>query len=346
MRVCFPFLLFVGFKIEVVSSFLITNRRITATSFANGEKKWKRKILELQSTTDEDQPQIIQSLSPELIESITSGESSQQFELWLDLRQTTISPQAALLHLTNDLWDEYIAPEDKAFLIDKVLVNSLDDNGTKKVMDDIEDEYEEEIEVLFQKDDIITSLKTIGLEGEDTDGEESNFPTKNVGKVFQIFDSETGMISVYANPMPALEVILSNQWLVLDSSDVEEKDERKEAIQSLVDLCNGSLTTGMSLGENSDNEDSVESDKGGIVIDCNTSADIFDAGALIKSLSGNENGYVSTESGILVQSSAQEEDSKILPIQREGVAIKYAILIPFDAILWKTASFVVANEEL
>jgi len=286
-------------------------------------------------------------------------QQQQQFELWLDLRQTTISPQAALLHLTNDLWDEYLAPENKCFLIDKVLVNAMDETNTREVIDDIKDEYEEEIEVFFETDDGITSMvmtardSVSNADGDSygDNGQDYDFSSQGQGHKFQIYDDETGVINVYANPMPALAAISSGEWIVLDSS-LDDKDQRREAIQSLVELCYGSLNTGVvSLGEKTGDDDEDEkrdeSRMGGIVIDCSSSAEIFEAGALIKSLSGNQKGFKKTKSGILVQSVQDiNNDGGTLSIVNQNESMKYAILIPLDALLWKTASFVIGSDEI
>ena len=286
-----------------------------------------------------------------------------QFELWLDLRQTTISPQAALSHITNDLWDEYIAPDDKSFLIDKVLVHRLEDEyKMKQIIRDVEDEYEDEIQVLFQGDDnSIVSWKSRDdnnrMNDNDDDCENDNLIINNNGSVFQIFDDTTGQINAYVNPMPAIEIISLKKWLVLDSSGVEDKSERSEAIQSLVQLCLGSNGGIMAISAtNSDkmddtSEKSVETEDetgGGIVIDCSSNSEIFEAAALIKSISGDDKGYITTESGILLQQLDQQNNQQdILLSEREKtVGIKYAILIPFDSLLWKTASFVAGGPQL
>ena len=52
---------------------------------------------------------------------------SSEIELWLDLRRSSVAPQAALMHLCNDLWDEYAVPENKYFLVDKVVMNHKND---------------------------------------------------------------------------------------------------------------------------------------------------------------------------------------------------------------------------
>ncbi len=326
-------------KMVSVSSFLVTNNYHILSEAPK-----------LKLTVDDNDAQISLPAAPSIIDSIPEEQPSQtqqQFELWLDLRQTTISPQAALLHLTNDLWDEYVAPENKSFLVDKVLVNALDEKNMIRVIDDIKDEYEEEIQVLFENDGVITSMATLDFDSEDSDsdeGEETDFSVQDQGCKFPIYDDETGLINVYSNPMPALEAISSGEWLVLDSS-LGDKEQRREAIQSLVELCNGSLNVGVAIsGKNGDDKERGRPCKGGIVIDCSSSAEIFEAGAMIKSLSGNQEGYETTDSGILVQSAQDKDVRTTLPVTSQSEPIKYAILVPLDALLWKTASFVIRSD--
>jgi len=246
------------------------------------------------------------------------------FELWLDLRQTNISPQAALLHLTNDLWDEFVAPENKSFLIDKILVNNINsENQRKQVVEDIIDEYEDEIEVLFQEssDGVITTFQS---------AQDSKMSMEECGRIFKIFDENTGKVNVYVNPLPALEVTSCGQWLVLDTSGVENKNDRNEAIQSLMQLCKGGLSTSFK-------------ERGGIAIDCSSNSEIFEAGALIKSMAEDGKDYMATDSGILLQSNQRNKETSF---QKQIKETKYALLIPFDAVLWKTVSFVVESQQL
>ncbi len=261
--------------------------------------------------------------------------STPQFQLWLDLRQTSISPQAALQHLTNDLWDEYLPPQGKAFLIDKVLVsNVVDEVQRKQIMDDIIDEYEDEIRVLFQESHHVVSSYD-NSKGETSDDPPS-FKSTHVGKIFSIYDGDTGKVNVYSNPLPALEVTSSGQWLILDSSGIDDKNERNEAIQSLLQLCKGSLAASFNSDEG---EDNPKAPGGGIVIDCSSNPDIVEAGALIQSMLGNGQGYSTTESGILLQSTTPNSN------QNQKEMFHYALLIPLDALLWKTASFVVDTDQ-
>lgn len=265
--------------------------------------------------------------------------SSPQFQLWLDLRQTSISPQAALLHLTNDLWDEYLPPQGKAFLVDKVLVsNIVDEVQRNQIMDDIIDEYENEIEVLFQESDHVVSSYD-NSKGETSDDGINMSSIKSgtpVGKIFSIYDGNTGKVNVYSNPLPALEVASSGQWLILESSGIEDKNERNEAIQSLLQLCQGSLAASLKSDEG---EDNLNTSGGGIVIDCSSNQDIVEAGALIQSMVGNGQGYSTTDSGILLQSTIPNSN------QNQKEMVHYALLIPLDALLWKTASLLVHTDQ-
>ena len=119
----------------------------------------------------------------------------------------------------------------------------------------------------------------------------------------------------------------------------------------MVELCCGSLNTVVSLGEKTDDDDEEEKRDetciGGIIIDCSSSAEIFEAGALIKSLSGNQKGFETTKSGILVQSFQDiNNNGGTSSIANQNESMNYAILIPLDALLWKTASFVIGSDEM
>eukprot|EP00551_Chaetoceros_affinis_P007286 CAMPEP_0203675310 /NCGR_PEP_ID=MMETSP0090-20130426/19780_1 /ASSEMBLY_ACC=CAM_ASM_001088 /TAXON_ID=426623 /ORGANISM="Chaetoceros affinis, Strain CCMP159" /LENGTH=366 /DNA_ID=CAMNT_0050541463 /DNA_START=40 /DNA_END=1137 /DNA_ORIENTATION=+ len=357
---------------SVVTAFLLATKIASISSFVviTNHSHGHNPQQPLKSTVDDDIHEA-QFTDPSSLSPQTHEKQQQQFELWLDLRQTTISPQAALLHLTNDLWDEYVPPENKSFLIDKVLVNaksSLEGNDydeqdkirMRKVVDDVKDEYEEEIQVLFQDNNgVIKSISMAHSQNsrksvDDDVNVNTNVNIQTHGRKYQIYDDKTGSINIYANPMPALETISSGNWLVLDSS-LDDKEKRKEAVQSLVELCSGSLSLNLDLnlsgGENEEkrrdesrHSNNSESVQGGIAIDCSSGADIFEAGALIKSLSGNEKGYEATESGILVQSDRVNDSGMLSPKRENNGSIKYAILIPFDALLWKTASFVISSD--
>jgi len=266
----------------------------------------------------------------------------QPLELWLDLRKTTISPQAALLHLTNDLWDEYLAPSNKSFLVDRVLVNELDETGMKIILNDISEEYEEEIIAMFINSN--GCVKSIRQSSDNKAEGGEDLQTINEGNMFKIYNNEKRLLSLYVNPMPAIDIISSGQWLILDSEGIHEEDQRNEAIRSLVELCDGNFSMSNMALEKSFNSGKSS---GGIVIDCTTSGDVVQAGALIKSLSGISGSYETTKSGILVQKPMKEsESSTMLPFKNGESSMKYAVLIPFDALLWKTASFVFGRDGL
>ena len=274
---------------------------------------------------------------------ICDGKNLQDFELWLDLRGTTISPQVGLSHLINDLWDEFTPPQDKSFLVDKVIVDATKLSGTEmeKIYNEVNDEYEDEIEILFYKDHNMLSLDVVSNEHDDKNGDA--FCRHQRGKDFQMFDMDTGVIHAYTDPFPALEVISSGQWLVLDSSGMRDDNERREAIESLVELCSGGLSPTLTLiGQNEFNHGS--SLRGGVAIDCSSDTDILEACTFMKSMTGNPNDYITTDSGILIESKKEEPSStKIEQNLSTSKSMDFAILIPFDALLWKTASLVATS---
>ena len=285
---------------------------------------------------------LFSQVSPEqgshLTPKIGRADDPPSFELWLDLRQTKISPLAALSHLTDDLWGEFEAPEQKSFLVDKILVSSNGDAlQMKKVVDDMKEEYEDEIEILFHVNgedgnNIIGTDSIFILQSDDVE-------LNHVGQVLHIYDDD-GKINIYRNPLPAFETLAAGQWLVIDTTKEKDTTESLEAIASLVQLCHdGSNSFEMIKGENVKND--VQ--HGGMVIQCATKNEILHAGGLIKSTTAFGKDYVTTDSGILVQAQAPIGEKANSSSSQQKVA-NYAILIPFDHNLWKSASFVI-NEQ-
>lgn len=253
-------------------------------------------------------------------------------QLWLDLRQTTISPQTALLHLTNDIWDEYTPPSDKSFLVDKVLVNH--NHNIDCIANDIRDEFETEVGLLSFSEET-NELFEMNSEG-------VMIP---IGHVVNVKDENgNGVININVDPMPILETVSRGEWVLLDVNENVDSG----SISSLVELVSSTSTAGVfgglaaSAGELSlSSSPSASSSPGGIGFSCQSEASVVEIGGLIKSFSGNKV-YERTKSGILVQSLDEGEDNneRTNDFGGGGAPLEYAIVMPFDAMLWKTSSFV------
>ena len=151
------------------------------------------------------------------------------------------------------------------------------------------------------------------------------------------------------------------------------QDERSEAVQSLVELVSSGACASLSLfnlGDGNDG-DGAKDDQivhtgngsvslGGIAIGCRTNADILQIGSCVRSIVsvGGEGGYTATDSGIYIQASSDDKEennintrgdiitpssSIIIPSMlsedtKKDSVIRYAVVIPFDTGLWKTAA--------
>jgi hypothetical protein len=308
--------------------------------------------LELESSSNNPEPLFLPTIEDTKLESYGND-----VELWLDLRNTSMPPQAALLHLTNDLWDEYIPPSNKSFIVDKVIVNKKHIQNLSQLISDITEEFEDEIGLVVVEDE-----DGIPMSGQDDNGSgsalysgdktlfeindlESMIP---MGKCIEIVKDRDGVVNSNVNPMPILEIVSDGKWVLLDS----EENVDKESICSLVEfIVNGVDAFGkFSLGGSDDGSlpsSNLSNPNGGIGIACNDDGNVVEMAALLRSLNGSK--IETTDSGILLQSSSDnsgtdqngEEDEELS--SKSGVA--YAIVMPFDAMLWKTASFLFGADE-
>ena len=287
----------------------------------------------------------------------SSSSTNNPVELWLDLRQSSIPPQTALLHLANDIWDEYTPPDNKSLIVDKILVPFTDGRSMNmdQIVHDIREEFEDEV-------GIVSISKNIAIDNDNEDGKEdpqlylSEVKDDNIlvpfGKVINVKDeSGNGMINVNVNPMPVLETVSRGEWVVLD---VDENVD-PASISSLVELVStatSSTSAGFGLLENgsvgdgpgSEEEDPSTSRVGGMAFRCDTQASVVEMGALIQSFSGNNKGYQTTASGILVQSTSDDESEN--DSWMKDASMRFAIVMPFDALLWKTSSFVYSASDI
>jgi hypothetical protein len=231
--------------------------------------------------------------------------ASSVVELWLDLRQSSIPPKAALMYLSNDLWDEYTVPDHKTFLVDKVVMN--DKSDLSSAIRDVNEEFEDKIGIIVSDNDQIYEVQ------------QESMTRISIGRVFPVIEKEKGIVNINENPLPILDKIADGKWSIIDE-EAQGTENTKSAIRSIVELASNSL------GGYSASSSSIG---GGIAVSCNSDGDILNMCALVESLGGT---FSETDSGILVktENSTSPKTNKL----------QYAILIPFEACLWKTASFV------
>ena len=164
---------------------------------------------------------------------------------------------------------------------------------------------------------------------------------------------------VYSNPLPALDVVSRKEWLLVDPQRIQSQEERNDFVQSLIQLISfSSAPTLFQLGADDNQTDLLTTEKeitsldmnapnGGIALVCKNNADILHACACIQSLQGYGTSFKANKSGILVSSvdgsEITNEESSMLDHQK-STPQNYALVIPFESGLWKTASFLFTDD--
>lgn len=214
-------------------------------------------------------------------------------------------------------------PSNKSFIVDKVLMNNCP--NLKNIIDDIQEEFETEIGILVADGDEIYEIDEAGI-----------MRSTATGTIIDLEMDGNGFITLNVNPLPVLDVVSKGDWVMLDVEDYIDTSD----VSNLIELVSNGVAAFGALGASSasiTNDGALES-SGGIGISCSSQAAVMDMGALIQSLSGSK-GYKATENGILVQ------NGENTPGNSSSDSIGYAIVMPFDAQLWKTSSFVFGAAE-
>ena len=236
-------------------------------------------------------------------------------EIWLDLRDTAILPQAALEHMNVNQW---VTDDDttSSSMIDRILISGSDVARVVKQMTRDEENIPETLYVDNQ-DQTIRSVEDA---------------SHVLGGVVSLNDDE------FTDPLPALDIMSNGGWVVIDSEEIADEDKRDQAVGGMVDfLAAGASSSASSssllLGvDKSDQGDKDKGDaagnKGGIALSCTNKNDVLRAGSYSQSVASSGS-LTTTDGGILIQSSADVTSS-----------LRIAVAIPFDAMLWKAAAVV------
>lgn len=237
-------------------------------------------------------------------------------ELWLDLRGTAILPSAALSHLSDDLWGEFdaLAARGKS-MVDRVLVSEA---NLQKALYHIDSEDHVDTFFVRDEDDALIDAKD----------------QSTVGRLISLKENEM------VDPIPAMDTVSLGEWAVVDSSDIEDTEKKRDAVSGLVEFLSSGATApaGLLLGGAWEGNNAGKEPSGGIVLCCQSKADVLNSGALIQSSSGS---FTTTDSGIIVQT--ETTDAELGNVSTDA-PFKSAVAIPFDMNLWKTASFVFGGE--
>jgi len=283
-------------------------------------------------------------------------------EFWLDLRDTALTPQDALSYLYRELasdcsmygWklrrtekgdEDYDATSIDPDIIIPDLIHRimLNDNTFVKKKNKRES-------ILFQDLDLIFHSSDTNLLHLETNVSSENMSTESsfcFGRSLQISPSSDDTMM---HPMTAMDCLSSQQWVLLDSANnlsFGDETERMSKVSDLIQFLSFSnnddlaaSSSGLILTSSSTNKEvSDPSTQGGVAVVCKSRSDLLIAGQALQqyqfstSLSSSQS-ILTSESGIaFVQDSSDNGDVKIKNPS------KTAMVLPFDASLWKTVAF-------
>ena len=192
-------------------------------------------------------------------------------------------------------------------MVDKVLTSQHE--NLCRMVNSMRHEYEAEVGLMIHEEDSIHEIR-------------NGVMLPPCGKVVNVESGKDGISNLNANPMPVLETVSKGEWVVLEADD----DVEEESLSSLVQVVTDGVDAfGVLEGTCGNNESTMSS--GGIGLSCSSQASVMETGALISSLVDRKK-FEITDSGIIVQSQVSNE--------HDGTT--YAIIMPFDSLLWKTSS--------
>jgi len=256
----------------------------------------------------------------------------------------------------NDRTGSNIIDEQQMYMVNEALREG------EGVINEIGDEREIQTEIIFTSVD--KDKNSVNLCCHRRSDNEKYDSIITIGEVM---NNPSGASSSYTgDPIQGLEVVSRGEWVFLDVS----QDERSESVQSLFELVSSAGSASLSSFSLGDGKIGAIHDEtlhvddtsfrlGGIAIGCSTNADILKIAGCIQSLatSGGKGGYT-TESGIYIQVPSDENDEYDISKNDDTIypspsssrisrpnentekdsKIRYAIVIPFDTALWKSAA--------
>jgi len=258
--------------------------------------------------------------------------------IWLDLRGTSISPSTAL-----ELWDLECTDSD---------YNNAGGGGKKSgapftkclvsPSDNVSNSKSEKQMQLQNNIQVLVDSGTNNNNNEQTT--ESSW-----GKVLQL-QTNTQSMPILPDPLPAMETISQGQYIILDTTKgwkKVEEEQRLSYLLPLAELISSGATTG---GENGGGS-------GGIGFTCLTKNEVVKVAMWIQSITNNnrsgdggggQNVRVKTlENGLVIPD--HDDDDVTSDLQKQfgssrQARLQYAIVVPYDVGLLKTASMLLLNE--
>lgn len=235
-------------------------------------------------------------------------------------------PDAALTHMIEANWGDFDAKLGRICMTNHVLIDQEDAARSLRLQQQDREGRD------------LCPYTVLYVDKEDNSIRSTENRSNVLGGVVTLRDDSL------SDPMAALEV-LQKGWVVVDSDGIPDEDKRAQAVTGLVDFLFAGFSTpseslllgvkddikksppGGSAADHSDARGAASTSTAGIAIGCKTKSDLFRAGISARSLQMRN--LATSDSGILVQMEPSDEGAPAPPL---------AVLIPFDALLWKAAS--------
>jgi hypothetical protein len=249
--------------------------------------------------------------------------SNNGVEIWLDLRGTSLSPSTAL-----ELW-EIEQQQDGATAVPftKCLVSPPSDISNNNNSNSPQKSNNNGMNVLLAA-------------GNDQIIMESSQTSSSWGKILPL-ETSAQSIPMLPDPLPAMDIISQGKWIILDTTRGWKKVEEEERLSFLLPLAelisSGAIPATGGKGNGGG---------GGIGLTCHTKNEVVKVAMWIQSITNNRSGQKSVrtktlENGLVIPDD-DDFDASVAFDSSQG--LQYAIVVPYDVGLLKTASMLLSNE--
>jgi hypothetical protein len=301
---------------------------------------WTRpRLYGVYSTASDSAERSIQSIHDIIeIDSLPSVEDQDSgIELWLDIRGTSLTPKTAL-----ELWnlEENLNNLPQKGVDDNSAMERLPKLPFHKCLVSSEDKFDaslpqkydnQSLDVLFVSES--TDDNQMPYIFQPMDPSETS-PTQSIGRLLPLQASSNNK-PLLPDPLPAMKVVSSGQWIILDTEGWKKvaEEERLRMVLPLLEL----LSPGVS-----------SYDVGGIGMTCHTNNEIVRAVMFIQCMTsggGSDGRNVRTttlESGIVVPQHHEMNISSTTPSGAKWMR-RFAIVVPCDLGLVQTAKLMLSN---
>jgi hypothetical protein len=280
----------------------------------------------------------IQSIQ-DIIEVDSVEDQYSGIELWLDLRGTSLTPKTALElwnleENLNNLQDQGVGENTAEDRLPKLPFHKcLVSSGGKFDATLSPTCVNQNIDVLIVSE--CTDVNEMPCIYQQMDpSETSPTPSTCIGRLLSL-QASSNNIPILPDPLPAMEVVSSGQWIILDTEGWMKvaEEERIRMVLPLLEL----LSPGVS-----------RCDGGGVGMTCQTNNEIVKAVMFIQCMTsggGSDGRNVRTttlESGIVVPQRYEMNISSMISSGAKSMR-RFAIVVPCDLGLVQTAKLMLAN---